>query len=438
MRLPLAAPAALVVLLGMPLPAFAQGVALSGVGPINRSMGGAATGAPIDATGALYWNPASIGGLANSEMSFGLELALPTGTISSHVAANTLGPGVPPVPLAGTTRTQSGAAPIPAFGYVHKPQDSNWTYGLGLFGIGGFVANYPASPTNPILTPPPPAGLGQGQISAQFDLMQIAPTLCYEVSPCLCVGFSPTVVLGRLVAEPALFGSPDDADGNGFASYPAAIGTRTHWGAGFQVGAYYSPADDWHFGATLKSPQWLETLRFNSADELGRTRQLEFRVDYPLIASIGASYSGLEDCVLACDVRYFDYAHAAGFESAAFDATGAVTGLGWRSVMAIATGIQNHLTDRLTLRCGYEFNENPVPSENTSINAASALIIKHWLCLGLSYQILDNLSCSLAYVHGFQNSISGPIQTPLGPLPGTSVTSRGSFDSVSAGISLKY
>ena len=47
------------------LPARAEiGFILTGVGPVNRSMGGASTAAPIDATGALYWNPASISGLA--------------------------------------------------------------------------------------------------------------------------------------------------------------------------------------------------------------------------------------------------------------------------------------------------------------------------------------------------------------------------------------
>ena len=39
------------------------GVAISGVGPINRSMGGAAVAAPLDSAGALYWNPATIGAL---------------------------------------------------------------------------------------------------------------------------------------------------------------------------------------------------------------------------------------------------------------------------------------------------------------------------------------------------------------------------------------
>jgi long-chain fatty acid transport protein len=400
-------------------------------------MGGAATAAPIDASGALYWNPASIGGLQSSdEMSFGIELALPTGEISSRVAANAFGPGLPSTPKQGTTGTDSGVAPVPAFGYVHKPEDSCWTFGLGVFGIGGFAANYAASLTNPILSPPPPVGIGLGQVAAQFNLIQIAPTVSCELSPGLSVGFAPTVVLGSLVTTPALFASPDEV--NGFPVYPAAIGTRTAWGAGFQVGAYYASDYHWKFGASLKSPQWMETLRFDAEDEFGRPRVLQFRVDYPLIASLGTSYSGLENYLFACDVRYFNYGGTAGFSSAAFDATGAITGLGWNSVMAVSAGVQRSVGERLTLRAGYEFNENPVPSENTSINVATALTIKHWLCLGFSYRVTDNVLCSVAYVHGFENSISGPIQTPLGPLPGTSVASTGSFDSVGTGISLLY
>jgi long-chain fatty acid transport protein len=45
-------------------------------------MQGASTAAPIDAAGALYWNPASISGLQSSEALVGLELLLPTEEIS--------------------------------------------------------------------------------------------------------------------------------------------------------------------------------------------------------------------------------------------------------------------------------------------------------------------------------------------------------------------
>ncbi len=48
------------LVLGFATSTHAQfGTAVSGTGPINRSMGGAATAAPIDAAGALFWNPAA-------------------------------------------------------------------------------------------------------------------------------------------------------------------------------------------------------------------------------------------------------------------------------------------------------------------------------------------------------------------------------------------
>src|SRR6516225_1799541 len=73
-------------------PARAQfGLAVSGVGPINRSMGGASTAAPLDSAGALYWNSATIGALPTSEMEFGTGFVIPRTTLSSVVPADALG-----------------------------------------------------------------------------------------------------------------------------------------------------------------------------------------------------------------------------------------------------------------------------------------------------------------------------------------------------------
>ena len=84
---------ALIVLAVGTTPARAQlGLAVGGVGPINRSMGGAAVAAPLDASGALYWNPATIAALGRSEIAFGAELLFPYTTLSSRVAPGTFGP----------------------------------------------------------------------------------------------------------------------------------------------------------------------------------------------------------------------------------------------------------------------------------------------------------------------------------------------------------
>ena len=418
-------------------PLMAQGIILSGVGPVNRSMGGAATASPIDSAGALYWNPAAIDGLPSSEVSFGFEAILSTAKLTSTMNAGAMGAGLPQVDLAGSNQSESGIAPVPSFALVYKPHDSFYTFGLGLFGIGGFTGNYPASTTNPVLTPPAPNGFGGGRLSAQLDLMQIVPTVSCRLTERLSFGFAPTVTLGRLNAHPFLFAAPDDANGDGFPTLPDGTGSRTHWGAGFQTGVYYTTDRCWQLGASFKSPQWFEKLRFNSTDELGRPRLLKFKFDYPMILSIGAGYTGFEDTVLACDVRYYDFSNANGFRSSNFDQTGALAGLGWSSILGVNAGIQRRVNDRLALRLGYSFNQNPVANWETSVNVASALIIQHWLYTGLSWEMVPNWDLTLAYVHGFENEISGPIRTPAGAVPGTSVTSEGSLDSVSLGITVR-
>ncbi len=256
----------------------------------------------------------------------------------------------------------------------------------------------------------------------------------------LSLGFAPTITLAELSADPLFLAAPNDANGNGFPTYPSGDGTRYNWGGGFQAGAYYVTDDCWHFGLSFKSRQWFEPIRFNTTDELGRPLQKSMHFDYPMILSLGTAYSGYRNWLFACDVRYFDYGNTPGFgDPAAFDAAGRVTGLGWKSVVSVHTGVQYRATERLYLRCGYQYNDNPIGSSESFFNVASPLIIQHVISTGLSYRLAGNVLLSLAYVHGFENQSSGPMQLPgVGPLPGTSVTSRVSADALDAGVTVQY
>ena len=152
------------------------------------------------------------------------------------------------------------------------------------------------------------------------------------------------------------------------------------------------------------------------------------------------SYTGIEKWLFACDVRYFNYSGAAGFGSpAAFAANGAVTGLGWKNIFSVHTGIQYCATDRLQLRLGYQYNPSPIGTEQAFFNVASPLIIENVLGTGFSYRLNDHEIISMAYLHGFQNDVSGPIQMAgHGNIPGTSVTSTVSADALSAGFTVQY
>jgi long-chain fatty acid transport protein len=421
----------------------AQGIALSGVGPVNRSMGGAATAAPIDAAGALHWNPASISGMQRSEVIFGLELLLPTEEVSSRIEPGALGGGFPPVALAGSDRGEPGVSPIPAIALVHKAENSPWTYGLGLFGIAGYRVNYPSSATNPILTPQPSAASGGigglGRVYAEAELLQIVPTISYALSDKLSIGFAPTLTMGRLAIDPLFLTAPDDANGDGFATYPPGRGTRYHWGAGFQVGVYYITDSCWHLGLSVKSPQWFETFRFHTENELGLPQVANVDFDFPMIVSLGTAYTGIENWLLALDVRYFDYKNTDGFRTSGFDGVGRVTGLGWSNLFSVHTGVQYRASDALYLRMGYLYQQNPVSDAEVLFNVPSPLILQHIVSVGASYELTRNLIVSLVYLHAFENEVRGPLQFPgTGPLPGTSVASAVSADAIGLGFTLRY
>src|SRR5215470_1169411 len=109
-----------------------------GVGAVNQSMAGAGTAMPLDATGALFWNPASITDLKSSEVDVNGDIVLVDSDLSSTVAANTLRPGIPPRTLSGTSPTDAQTSVLASIAWVHRPKYSRWSYGVFAATIGGF------------------------------------------------------------------------------------------------------------------------------------------------------------------------------------------------------------------------------------------------------------------------------------------------------------
>jgi long-chain fatty acid transport protein len=269
-------------------------------------------------------------------------------------------------------------------------------------------------------------------------VLQVAPSVAYQVTDNLSIGFAPTFDLADLSVDPAFFASPDDANGDTFPTYPSATRGRSNWGMGCQLGVYYTTGSCWNFGATIKSPQWFTDFRWSGADELGNHRQLTFDLDLPMIVSFGTSYTGRERWLFAADFRYYDYRNTDGFRSTGYDATGAVVGLGWDSIFAVALGAQYQWSENVSLRIGYCWNENPIDDRNTFFNPVSPLIIQHTLSLGASYKITDNWLLSAAYLHGFENSIEGPVFTAAGPAAGTSIESTTYVETLLFGLTVKF
>ena len=210
-------------------------------------MAGASTAAPLSTAGTLFWNPAAISELERSEVEVGAELLFPHSSVTSRVAPGALGPGVPPVGLSGRTNSDAGASPLPTIGLVYSPEDSKLSFGVGVFALAGFGVDYGGSRANPLLTAPPPNGVGFGPVYSNFQVLQIHPAVAYQVTDRLSLGAGPTLNLATLQVAPAILAAPDNANGDAFFTYPQGTHSETTWGGGFDVGAYYR-ADAWAVG----------------------------------------------------------------------------------------------------------------------------------------------------------------------------------------------
>jgi long-chain fatty acid transport protein len=241
-----------------------------------------------------------------------------------------------------------------------------------------------------------------------------------------------------LQADPFIVAPPDDANGDGVPTFPPGTHTRWHWGGGVQAGVYYAREDGWRLGASVKSPLWFESFHFQSTDEIGRPRSLAFDVDLPLIASVGGAYSGFERWLLGVDFHYIDYKNANGLRDSGFAPTGAVRGVGQRSIWAVALGAQYQLTDTVSLRAGYTYNDDPVDDAHAFFNVGSPTIIEQTISVGASYKVTDSFTLSMAYAHAFQNSVTGSFVTPFGSVPGTSVTNVVSADTFVIGGTVRF
>ncbi len=419
----------LLALISTSAPVRGQGIIVPSAGPINSSMAGASTAAPVD-FGASYWNPAVISALEDQEFLLGSALALPSIHMQSSLPADSVLGQFPPNNRFGEARSDSGVAPGLATGFSFRlSEGSPLTLGLGVFGLVGGGVNFPGSAGTPILSPRiPPAYFGVGPIYSNLSMLSIAPMASLQLTDNLAVGGGPIITSGVPSFNPAFF-APNPRLTDGLANFPAATNARTYWGAGFQVGLFYELNQNWNMGFSYKSPVWQEKWDFNAATSNLVGRRIGIQASLPEMFSWGVAYKGLPKTLIDLDLRYIDYANTSLFGTRVSDG-----GLGWKSVFAVALGGQYQATDRLTFRAGYLYNTNPIPAPVTLFNVQAPGIIQNTLSLGASFLVTEHVTLSMAWMHGFRNAIEGPILQ----IPGSSVRLDAQSDIFWMGFNVRF
>jgi len=394
---------------------------LHGVGAVNSAMGGAGVASPTSLLGTFYLNPAGLMAFDGSRMEFGFEMFRPARTLASDI------PGFG----SGITTSKGDWTPVPAMAMTSRLANDRVVVGVGALGIGGFGVDYPASSTNPILTPQPN---GFGQIYSNYQFLKISPAVAFSPTPAVWVGAALNVDWASLAVRPMPAAAPAMGPGPA-AFYPDASAGDGAFGIGFQVGVMVKPNDLVAFGASYSSPQWFEDFSFYSTQDNpnlpshGTGQVIDFGLDVPAVIAAGVGLTPLPNLTLALDGRYLDYANTNGFKESGFSADGSVKGFGWKSIMTVAAGGELRLKDRVALRAGYNWTENPIASEQAFYNLAAPAIVQHHLSLGAGIQVTRRLEVSAAYYRALKQTLTGSIPNPNLPA-GSTVTSSLSENSL--------
>ena len=437
---------------------FAQELTLSGVGPINHSLAGAAVALPRDSAGAMQWNPATISFLEKSEfqLGFGRHNAPWYG---DEYAAGTIGIGVLVIGwlyLASTSddsksdlwdwehRREQGnvvlvaphvvidfgtsdrdvsrprqepkseddtpkgprksAIRVPTISYVYQRPDSRWSFGLA-------VSEYGARKVGSVAIDDM-----VGICEYRFQGYEFIPTVAYRESKRFSVGVSPIFSIDEtpnatLPIIPHLAGTPLP---------PTPQNQRGRAGFGFQFGAFYTPIERLRFGASLRTPQWIEgfTYRWTDpvTDEIG-TRHLSFSQDSAFRIAVGTSYTLRNDATtLAADFRYSDYSHASKLYDipASFDPNVKRLGIS-RAVYSLALGVEHRPRDIIAFRMGYQWNHAVSPNKAVIYNTSLPIQSGHSIHYGVTCFFSDWFDLSLSISNAFGGGWE-TFQTEDGPI----------------------
>ena len=133
------------------------------------------------------------------------------------------------------------------------------------------------------------------------------------------------------------------------------------------------------------------------------------------------------------DARWINYENAAGFDEAGYNDEDAVSGFSWKNIWTVGAGVQQKVSKSTRIMAGYNFSQNPVPDKYTFFNTPAPAVVQHHATAGFT-QSVGKIDMTVTYYHAFQNSISGPWISAMGAMPGTSMTSKMSENSVTFGF----
>ena len=196
--------------------------------------------------------------------------------------------------------------------------------------------------------------------------------------------------------------------------YAQGDGLANSYAFSIQPGFLYRVNDKIAIGGSLTTAQNFDAFEWNSTNpnpddpNFGKHRPLDFDLDGPFNVTVGTGIELSPKTRIAADVTWLKYDGVSGFGSPGGVVDRVVQPFGWDNVWAYKLGGEHKLSEKQTLRLGYNYGSTPLPKKNTLTATGAPAFFKHHFSLGLSYRVFDDLRVDLGAYYVPRGGNTGP------------------------------
>ena len=346
---------------------------------------------------ALYFNPAAGAGCETLTLNTGLHVL--TGDVRFHDEGSTL-EGKKSGDIIGTCF-------IPNLDVV-LPVGDGLTLNLAMTATSGTATNYNSY------------WLGRYfSTETSISVLEIAPSVSYQITDEWAIGIGFLAQYCDVLMKQKI---------NTKDALPPGYGRDTHlkmegdgWAFGFTAGIMYRPTESTTIGLVYRSPMQHEAkakARFRNIPEAivaadpripgtGYNDNARISMDQPQSITLGIQQKITDQLTLMADIAWTDWSTLKDMP-VKFDKATTVTGgtrhnpnrMEWHDSWRFSIGGEYALTEKLTLRCGFCFDERTV-----TIHADKKTMMpdsnRYWACCGFSYKWNENLTVDFGFNHIF-------------------------------------
>ena len=369
-----------------------QGYFQAGFSPIQKSLAGGGVADSEDAV-SIAINPAGLFDVGQ-QANIGLTFL----TVWPEYSATDTGFIAP-----GSSSSNKNFYSLPVAAYS-QPLDADNAVGLAIYGNGGMGTTYniynPNTKSNGVF--------GAGPTGVELLQVFISPDYAHRFGN-FSIGIAPVISIQRfdawgLSAFKAFSENPSNVTNQG-----------DNWGVGvgLRAGAQWVVAPGFRLAVAGITP--VVTSDFVSYQGLFANHG---GFDSPATITAGLSYDVTPQITANFDYKHIFYSGVGSVGNAGTipPLLGSIggPGFGWRDVNVFTISGEWRATPTFTLRAGYAYNTQPIPSTDIVFNILAPAVVQNHISAGFSYNFLPNQSIDFGAIFAPRQTVSGAVPTSLG------------------------